>query len=302
MVKLMNYNEIDIKDIEAWITNPNWEMQQKVDGIRARLVVDPFDGEGKKVKVLNSHGSELVSTTAAPVVAKLVAFGETFLSRVPSDYTFAVEGEIVGEDFWAFDLIWEAEMYGPGHEPHIGPATGWRYRRQALDDFITAFTNHLRWFKQVPTYRTTDDKAKLWAAIKMFGVEGAVFKHVDGGVIDGARVDHVLKAKVRHTIDAFVIERGPGNGRNGSGNSLSFGLYKKDGSIYPAGRCSFIGKPYAAPGDVIEIKYLYAGSGGALVQPTHIRNRPDKNPEDCTTDQLHFVSKQVINIREGGGS
>jgi hypothetical protein len=40
------------------------------------------------------------------------------------------------------------------------------------------------------------------------------------------------------------------------------------------------------------VRYLYWG-GGALVQPTMLRTRPDKEPADCLLSQIPSYSKAV---------
>jgi len=284
----MAYSQVDINDVDTLIENPNWDMQQKVDGIRARLIVS-----GNDVYVIGSTGGDLVSTTAAPVTERLMALGNHTARNTPG-VEFELEGEIIGEKFWVFDMPMNSRA-------SVNHYTVWSKRQLCMEEFVwslgvvgQATGNNWGWVALLPVVRGTEKKAAFWKDIQEIGAEGAIFKHRDSTVEDGRRVDHVLKVKITHTIDCFVIERGPGNGRNGAGNWLSLGLYKKDGSVYEAGRCSFIGKPVAHAGEVIELRYLYAGAGGRLVQPTHLRNRPDKNPEDCTTEQLHFVSKKVL--------
>ncbi len=265
---LMKYEQVDVKDIKNYLDDGSWDLQQKLDGVRARLAENT---------VISGNGVPLKSSAAAPVTAKIIEFAKT----LPGD--IELDGEIVaGKHWWIFDV----PKFGS-----FGHHTPWRSRRAILLGRIRKIVEREPWIDVVPTYVTREAKHRAWADIVAAGVEGAILKHTDGPVTDGRRVGHVLKAKITHTVDCFVLERGPGNAK---GNWMSLGIFRKDGTAYEVGRCSIIGKPYAAPGEVVEIRYLYAGAGGRLVQPTHLRNRPDKRAEDCRTDQLHFVCKRVL--------
>ena len=293
--KLMAYNEVDVHEVDAWLENDEWELQQKIDGIRARLRIH------KKVEIVNAGGNPLVSTTAAPVVEKMKEFG----SRVKLEgINLELDGEIVGDKFYVFDVPFNDFEFGGCIEAQVNHDSPWFDRRYVLEflfDHLDEFFNFRSfdekpsaWLELVPTFVGTKDKKEAWNWIVETGVEGGILKHKDGPVIDNKRVDHILKAKITHTIDCFVIEKGPGNGVNGTGNHLKLGLFKTDGTSYEVGRCSFIGKNYAEEGDVVEVKYLYCGTGGRLVQPVMLKKRDDKKPEDCTTRQLHFVSKKIL--------
>lgn len=262
---LMKYRQVEPQDVEHFILDDDWHMQQKLDGIRIQL---------RGTDVLAGNGGPSKSTTAAPVVRRIRRWAEQ--NPLPADLW--LDGEVIGDDWWLFDAV--------------HPTLGWR-RRLAILEQIKLLAPP-RWIRITPTAVTARAKHQLWDAVRDSGAEGAILKHVDGRYEDGRRVDHVLKAKITHTIDCVVLERGPGNGVNGTGNWLRLGLWRKDGTIYEVGRCSTIGKPHAEPGDVVEVKYLYAGNGGRLTQPTMLRVRDDKDGLHCDTSQLHFVSKKVV--------
>ena len=42
------------------------------------------------------------------------------------------------------------------------------------------------------------------------------------------------------------------------------------------------------PGDVVEVRYLYAYPGGSLYQPLYLGRRDDVKPEECLLSQLKF--------------
>ena len=269
-IPLMKYKQITPDEIMPYLLDRDWNLQQKVDGIRARLHVNSLGA-----RVLGNNGGPLVSTTAAPVVRQIMKFG---LANPHGTYT--LEGEIVDGTWWLFDkpLV---------HVP-------WQARLNYLYQFF--FEVPMPDFIRIlPTAITTADKLELWKSIEYAGVEGAVLKHVKGFFEDSSkRSSHVLKCKLTHTVDAFVVDEGGGNGKNGTNNWIEFAVFDENDRPVKMGRCSTIGKPYAGYGTVIEVKYLYVGAGGKLVQPTHLRNRPDKSVKDCDMSQLHFVSKEVV--------
>lgn len=279
---LMAYREIDVGDVGQYLADDRWEMQQKLDGIRARLII--ADGVAS---IVNAGGNPLVSSTAAPVVRKIEAFGNFYLTYFPHE-ELQIEGEILGENWYVFDLP-ICSMF------HINHGAAWKLRRTSLVVLLTSFHEipEFEFIRVVGTASTIVAKNNLWAYILENGGEGAIFKHITGIVTDGKRIDHIVKAKITHTVDCFVLEKGPGNGINGTGNWLRLGIIK-DGAEFEIGRCSFIGKNYADVGDVVEVKYLYAGNGGRLVQPVMLKLRPDKTREQCGPEQLSFVCKAVF--------
>lgn len=281
------FQQAPVDDVNVYIDDDNWAMQQKVDGMRAQLVANHGD-----LWIRSGGGGPIKSTTATPVAEMIVTWARhAGLDR--DDLDLIIDGEIIAKGGVGTWNIFDIAHHRDGDD-------------QLLDEnepFI-ARINHLRtlmgelpsedWIRVLPTASTPDEKLRLWSQIEAANVEGAVVKRKDALYEWDTRTDNMLKVKRTHTIDCVVLERGPGNGRNGEGNWLRLGLNKKNGSLYEVGRCSTIGKPHAEPGDVVEVKYLYAGKGGRLVQPTHLRTRDDKYPNECTTAQLQFVSKKVV--------
>lgn len=268
----MRYEQIKPEAIHHYITSPEWHMQQKLDGMRCRIFMpDGF--------VVNSNGEALKSTTAGPGAREAAKALMTTATTNP----FWVEGEVIGDKFYVFDMLLNNQY-----------KRTWEERLKDMEAFFKyRFFTHI---KVIPTATNTEDKLAMWEIIKANNLEGAILKHVRSLVMDGGRVKDMLKCKLRYTADVVVVDKGPGNGRNGTGNWVEFGLYSFEGAKYlqPVGRTSTIGKPFCNIGDVIEVEYLYAGAGNKLVQPTHLRNRPDKEPRQCTFSQLHFVNKTVM--------
>lgn len=68
-------------------------------------------------------------------------------------------------------------------------------------------------------------------------------------------------------------------------------IFDKDGKRMYLGHCTALGKVMPLPGDVVELRYLYLGAGGRLIQQNFLEIRDDVQPEECTTKQLKFKAK-----------
>lgn len=272
VLRPMRFMQADVLDLEKFVHDDRWVLQQKVDGIRAQLVMDADLGAWFR----SSSGQPLVNSTAAPTVASI-------LGALPTDALHAghcVDGEILNGTFYAFDLA----RCGPDSRPLT----------ERLDDlarWVDGVADRSLNLKLLPTARTTLAKQQLVLAVYERGGEGWIAKSLTGGYDWGERVEHSLKVKLTRTLDAVVLDR-----NRGDKQSMTLGLYDADGQLIEVGSASAIGKPDAAVGQVVEVKYLYVGSEGRLVQPTVLQRRDDKPAASCRTDQLHFVNKDVIDV------
>lgn len=250
------------------VHDDRWWFQQKLDGIRAQLVI----GNGIAWARASTGGS-LKSTAAGPVAKKVID------SVLDHSEPIILDGEIISGAWWMFDILM-------GEDDRSGYAE--RYR------FLTTYIEKAGLSPAVrllPTAQTSTEKAGLLERVIESGGEGVLIKRRDSTYDWGRRVEHSLKFKITHTVDCVVTAR------NGSDHmNATLGLYETPKSVLPVtiGNASMIGKPDAKVGDVVEVRYLYAGAGGRLVQPTVLRKRTDKYPPDCLMDQLVFVNKEVL--------
>ena len=267
----MKFQQATEATLLAAVTDDRWWFQQKVDGVRAQLVI-----EGDRVWARSSTGDPLKSTVAGPVARKVI-------DRITPDGgdTLVLDGEILGGQWWMFDML--------VHDTTHNPTPYWR-RLPRLISYLLEVGDSTP-MRLLPTATTTEDKQALVERVIKEGAEGVLLKRMDGTYTSDMRVDHSLKFKVTHTVDCVVTARNGGDHMN-----ATLGLYESAQSVLPVtvGNASMIGKPDAKVGDVVEIRYLYAGANGRLVQPTVLRKRTDKSPPDCLTDQLVFVNKAVL--------
>lgn len=261
------------KDLNAYIKDDAWCVQQKLDGIRILITVQ--DGQvtgssrsGRKVEL--------------PDEAKAPFEGLAGLWRF--------DGEFVGtgEDgqLWLFDM--------PNAEGVIDPNDPYDERYAALkavfvhlglDENPDIHLTHLA--------STPDEKLALLEWCKDNNAEGVMFKRLDGKYLSGVRSPDTLKAKFTETVDCVILEVG----REGK-ESVSVGAFH-NGTLTDIGSVKMTasqGLRKACVGDVIEVRYLYVQSENMrLYQPVFLKFRPDRTPESCTTDQLKYTNKTVRN-------
>lgn len=289
----MKFHNAVLADLPKYVSDPNYWLEQKADGIRAQLRI--ADGE---LLLLAYRGELLRSSTALKALPGIsqhcLELVET--SKQRRKPIFHLDGEIIGSTtFWAFDLL----DYGSNlrHQP-------FELRRDRLEEFFKILTHTVdggfgkssssatgpERLKLLPCARTTKQKQRLVETLLEQHAEGVMIKHRAAPYDVGRRVYHSLKLKFTKTVDCIILQRN----RDRDCNAV-LGVY--DGKrVVEIGCCSMIGKPDAQVGDVVEVEYLYAMK--RLVQPTLLRLRPDKRacPRDCSIDQLSFTKKEIITL------
>lgn len=275
-VSPMDFNEAPLADVPKYIADPAYVFQQKVDGIRGVLVVEP----GKQPWFASKKGDRLVSSTAAKTTGPMLAKMPATPDGSPA---YRVEGEILDGKFHVFDMV------VVGQE-----STDYDTRKAMADAWVEAVSGVMPQVTALPTARTAAEKQALWDKVLASGAEGVMMKRRDAGYTGGQRVSHTLKAKITATADVVVLERN----RGGKDNAV-FGLRNAAGDVIEIGTVSTGGKDKALGqinvGDVLELEYLWATPSGTLTQPRIVRKRPDKNPGDATQlDQLRVVDKTVL--------
>lgn len=276
-VSPMDFNEAPLSDVPKYIADPNYVFQQKVDGIRGVLVIEP----GQKPWFASKKGDRLVSSTAAQVTTPLLA---KLPPTPPGSPAYRVEGEILNGKFHVFDMV------VVGQE-----STDYETRSTMADAWVQAVSPSLPQVESLPTARTAAEKQALWDKVLASGAEGVMMKRRDAGYQGGQRVSHTLKAKVTSTADVVVLERNRGGKDNAVFGMLVNGKVTEIGTVSTGGKDKALGQINV--GDVVEVEYLWASPGGTLTQPRIVRKRKDKTPNDATAiDQLRFVDKAILSL------
>lgn len=259
-------NSVPFGDIEEYAHSSEWAFEQKLDG--ERLAIGVKDG---KVFGCGRRNETRVDREIADL-----------LSGINGDWV--LDGEVVGGVFWVFDL-----PLAPG----ITPETAFKLRRESLVPVISVLSARTQRIKLVPSCTTAVDKIRLARWVVDNNAEGLMIKKLDAPYTCGKRSNFSLKAKLVETVDCIITEVG----REGK-RSVAVSVYDDNGILTDVGSVAVTEKNLTklVEGDVIEVRYLYCNNRHEprLYQPVFMRPRPDKNPTDCTIDQLKFGCKTVL--------
>ena len=173
----------------------------------------------------------------------------------------------------------------------VNAATAYEDRREALEAVFGALEADERIFRLIDVARTCDEKRALLEWCKANDSEGIMVKARSGKYHPGRRTAAMMKAKFTESVDCILGEVR----REGK---LSSSLYVLlDGTLTEIGSVKMTERDLkqAKMGDVVEIRYLYVGAGNRLYQPSFLGFRHDKDPSECTADQLKLVNKEVRN-------
>jgi ATP-dependent DNA ligase len=255
------------------LDDPNYAVEQKLDGHRVMMIVE--DG---KVSVQNRNGEPKENFPSQL---------RTIIESAPAIQSgrWVFDGELIKNTYWVFDLL----------EMPQGRVSGqpWMKRRLLLDKLFALLAK--AGFSP-DEFQTTiwevEDKWSLYNRCLAEHKEGVIFKRIDTGYRKG-RHDSWVKHKFQKSCEVVVTELD----RKGKEESISIGLYDEHGVLHNAGGCrllpKFAGKVNV--GDVVEMRYLYSmAESKKLYQPHMMHIRTDKQPHECTQDQLIFTDKEVI--------
>lgn len=288
------------QDVERYINSVDWIMQQKFDGTRVQVTLNDAGDF-----FWSNDGVKSVTHSAAKL--KIPAL-EELLRDALADFNgmLTLEGELLirtGE-YVLWDIIPSENRF---RVPNV--EAPWRHRHEALTRFHGLLPNEAtQLIKVSPTAYTAESKREMWEIINATNVEGAVSKHIDSFYVPGVRTREWVKHKLVKTADLVVMTAirtmKPGNIVVEKG-SAGLGYHDEAGNLVSVCSASLIGRDLSiAPGDVVEVNYLYRETGGGgLVQPRITRKRwdaatetGDKEPFFCTEDQFPEYSRQVVTI------
>lgn len=305
--KAMTFASAKVDDVESLIEDDSIVLEQKFDGTRAMCVVTR-DVNGLSVEFLARNGAPLKHTAATQWIPGIKrAMRDDF----PKFGEAVLDGEIMIDSgaYILFDLPY-LEVEG---EVLVHPEMTYLERRQFLSALAGGFFSPVS-IGQIA--RTPEEKRTLFTSVMEQNGEGVMAKSLSAPFNEGKRVKHSLKVKFVKTADVVVMSvRRERNEDGREIGSIQFGVHHEcrdcagggqmttgacptcEGSgkhLKPLGKCSPIGKPHCEVGDVIEVRYLYRQSGGALVQPTMLSVREDREPISCDLSQFADYSKAVV--------
>jgi bifunctional non-homologous end joining protein LigD len=189
--------------------------------------------------------------------------------------SFIIDGELVSDVFYAFDLLQRNGV--------ILTPDSYQDRFQELCREIQRDTPPSSLLRICPTFLTTKAKCAAIADYFRDRAEGVVFRRIDAPYHANRSGQH-FKFKFTKTASCIVVSVG----RDGKA-SMEIALADLEKcQIIPVGRCSINGKETPKPGEIVEVRYLYATEGLRLYQPVFLRRRADQTPADCDLQQLQF--------------
>lgn len=232
-----------------------WVMQEKFDGRRMML------RKAGTVEGVNKLG--LVVPVAKPLADAARSI----------DGDFTIDGEAVGDVFYAFDLL-SLDGDDVTELPYVE-------RHAMLRDLLPAGGP----IAAVESWADLDSKKRKLAALKDGGAEGVVFKHGEAPYRAGrpSSGGTQLKFKFVETLSAVVTAV---NEKRSVGVGLLF-----DGELRFVGDVAIpVNRDVPAVGTVVEVRYLYAFKPGQLYQPVYLGVRDDIREDECVASQMKFKS------------
>lgn len=252
-------NPITDAQIDGYLTDDRWWMQEKFDGQRVLI-----RKEGAQVTGINRNGLviDLPNT-----IERAVRWLDT--------KTCLLDGEAIGDVYVAFDCLQEAAADLRNHP--------YRERYAFLTELVQSTDDH---FHLRCAHAAVDKQAKqsLVSQLREQKKEGVVLKNSSAPYSPGRpnTGGAQLKLKFYATVSCIVLDT------HGTKRSVKLEL-NTDGQRVGVGSVT-IPPNHKIPtkGKVVEVRYLYAFSGGSLYQPTFLGHRDDIQPTACRIDQLKF--------------
>jgi len=250
-------NPIDEAVLPDYLRNPDWLMQEKMDGVRLIVVRC-----GNTVTAGNRNG--LTVAVSAAIVEAVLAL----------DHDCVLDGEAIGDVYWPFDLL-----SLDGNDITQRSTT---YRLQLVTAVLKA--SRSKAIGRVGIAFSERDKRALLNIIRAERGEGVVFKNAHARYNSGrpASGGDALKHKFKASASCAVLSHNPGKrsvqlaASHDAANPSTLPRFVEIGNVAIPGSA-----PLPAVGSVVEIEYLYAFAGGALFQPVYKGPRLDKHSPDA---------------------
>jgi bifunctional non-homologous end joining protein LigD len=244
-------NPVTEEEADAYVKDELWCCQEKYDG--------------ERMLIRRTAQGLFIAANRKGINVPVPRGVQDALKARPGPWV--IDGEIVGEKFYAFDLL----------ESQEGDIRGQAYLRRlaALEKQFGDIENAS--FEVAPTVFGTAMKKGFITGLKSANKEGVVFKKVDVPWNDGRPNSggNALKLKFWASCSCVVLNV------NSDRRSVVVALGDK-----PMGNVTIpLNHEVPDPGQVVEVRYLYVnGENGSLYQPTYLGVRKDIAPQECTLE------------------
>jgi bifunctional non-homologous end joining protein LigD len=253
-------NPINEAEVLKLLKDAAWALQEKKDGKHIVL-----QKSGSKVTATNKKGIE----TGFPAV---------FAEGLKED--ILLDGEAIGETFYAFDLlqIGTEDLRGSSYQARYDALVKW------------GKTLSGKAIKIVPLMVGYKDKKALFDKLQSEKREGVVLKKLSAVYKSGrpATGGDMLKYKLVSTASCIVT-----TGREGK-RSVALELIDNGKRIQVGNVTIPANKEIPLPETVCECRYLYAYPGGSLFQPVYLGPRDDIDPAECLIEQLKYKPEEIL--------
>jgi len=255
-------NPIEEAEVELLLRDDNYCAQEKFDGrhLLVRKQDDDLEGINKKGFVVG------LPQTVANDLRRLSG-------------SFILDGESIGDDYHAFDLL---EHNGENLRP-----LPYRIRLARLIDLLLLACSDYKHIHLVETAFTTAQKTGLWQRLRRENREGIVFKRLDAPFAPGKPNSGGPQLKFKFVATASAVVA-----KINVQRSVEVSLLRGRNLV----SCGNVTIPanHEIPqvGAVVEVRYLYAYRDSlALYQPVYLGPRDDVEPGECLVSQLKFKAE-----------
>lgn len=244
---------VDASRLEELIADPRWVAQQKANGERRSVSVS-----GHVVRGINKLGL-------------YVNIPETWVAAFRGRGDFLMDGEQVGNEYHAFDLV-EINGHSLRGEP-------FEHRYACLAHMLDANDMRAASIFLLKAASGVDAKRKLLQRMESQRHEGVVFKHLDAPYQAG-RDNNSLKYKFNESVSCLVLA-------HNQKRSVQIGLLDGNGAMVPVGNVTIpAGAAIPEVNAVVEVEFLYYNPGGAFEQPVYLGERNDILAHEATLAQV----------------
>lgn len=203
---------------------------------------------------------------------------ETWVRDLSGIGNYMLDGEQIGETFYAFDLLIDKGQ----SIKNLG--AGDRYQR--LANLVEGKCNGIHCVQLLKMEFSTDGKRNLLQEIDSTNREGVVYKSLNAPY-EAGRSSSVFKYKLLESSTCIVVKRN-------AQRSVQVGLLDASGSVVELGNVTIpANQPSPTEGDLLEVQYLYYNPGGAFEQPVSLGIRQDILRSECTFAQVTRIKPGV---------
>ncbi|MDJ1482864.1 WGR domain-containing protein [Cytophagaceae bacterium YF14B1] len=253
-------NSIEIEDVDRYIQDDLYLAQEKHDG--KRLLLAKRNGE---LIAINRKGLS-------------VGFPAVFQGLLSHPTDFILDGEAIGETFYAFDLL---ELNNEDIRPL--PLSSRLEKLTTLQRALQA-----PFLVETASAQDLASKKSLYEKLHTQKKEGIIFKLKSSVYTPGRPASGGTQLKHKFYATASFVVAAVNNKR-----SVALGLYK-EGTLVKAGNVTIsINFDIPEEGDIVEVRYLYAfKESGSVYQPVYLGKRVDLDYDDCIVSQLKYKADQ----------